>query len=74
MPDEITELCRFYADQYGMVFHTTYDPASLLLKGHMVFRNTTKNVSIVCAGHTDKEIAESFHSIIYDILAEEGRC
>ena len=73
MPDEITELCRFYADQYGMIFHTTYDPVFLLLKGHIVFRNITKNFSIMCAGRTGKEIAGSIHSIIFDILAEEGR-
>lgn len=74
MPDEITELCRFYADQYGMIFHTRYDPVFFVLKGHIVFRNTTKNFSIMCAGRTDKEIAGSFYSIIWDVLAEEGRC
>lgn len=26
MPDEITALCRFYADQYGMIIQTRYDP------------------------------------------------
>ena len=73
MPYEITELCRFYADQYGMIFHTVYDPVFFVLKGHIVFRNTRKNYSIMCAGLSDKEIAGHFHSIIYDVLAEEGR-
>ena len=40
MPDEITELCRFYADQYGMIFYTVYDPVFFVLKGHIAFRNT----------------------------------
>lgn len=26
MPDEAINLCRFYADQYGMTIHTVYDP------------------------------------------------
>lgn len=73
MPYEIIELCRFYADQYGMIFHTDYDPVLFVLKGHIVFRNTRKNYSIMCAGLPDKEIAGHFHSIIYDVLAEEGR-
>lgn len=72
MLDEITALCRFYADQYGMIIHAVYDPAFFVLKGHIVFRSIRKNYSIMCAGRTDKEIAGSFHSIIYDVLAEEG--
>lgn len=71
MPDEITVLCRFYAEQYGMIIHVVYDPAFFVLKGDIVFRNIRKNYSIMCAGRTDKEIAGSFHSIIYDVLAEE---
>lgn len=74
MPDEITALCQFYADQYGMIFHTIYDPVLFLLKGHIVSRNTTKSFSIMCAGLSDKEIAGHFHSIIFDVLAEEGKC
>lgn len=26
MPEGITDLCRFYADQYGMIFYAVYDP------------------------------------------------
>lgn len=73
MPYEITELCRFYADQYGMIFHIVYDPVFFVLKGHIVFRNTIKNYFIMCSGLSDKEIAGHFHSIIYDVLAEEER-
>lgn len=74
MPDEITFICRFYADQYGMIFHTVYDPVFFVLKGHIIFRNTNRNFSIMCAGLTDKEITSYFHGIIYDVLASEGRC
>ena len=74
MPDGIIELCRFYEDQYGMIFQIDYDLVFFVLKGHIVFRNTRKNYSIMCAGLPDKEIAELFHSIIYDVLAEEGAC
>lgn len=70
--DEITKLCQFYAEQYGMIFHTVYDPASFIIKGHILFRNTRKNFSIMYAGMSDKEIASHFHTIIYDILAEEA--
>lgn len=73
MSDEITALCQFYAEQYGMIFHTVYDPVYFVLKGHIVFHRTRKNFSIMCAGMTDKEIAGRFHSIIYDVLAENGR-
>ena len=73
MSDKINALCQFYADQYGMIFHTVYDPVFFVLKGHIVFRNARKNFSIMCAGLSDKEIAEHFHSIIYDVLVEEGR-
>ncbi|MBO5853317.1 MAG: hypothetical protein J6Q61_01110 [Bacteroidales bacterium] len=72
MTDEITKLCRFYADQYGMIFHNVYDPIFFVLKGHIIFRNNRKNYSIMCAGLSDKEIVGHFHSIIYDVLAEEG--
>lgn len=72
MPDEITALCRFYADQYGMIFHNVYDPVWFTLKGYIVFRNTIKNYSIECAGMSDKEIVVHFHMIIYDVLAEAG--
>ena len=73
MPDEIIALSRFYADQYGMIFHNVYDLVFLTLKGYIIFRNTRKDYSIRCAGLTDKEIAGYFHSIIYDVLAEEAR-
>lgn len=73
MPDEIINLCRFYTDQYGMSIKTIYDPVSFVIKGHIVFRNTHRNYSIMCAGLSDKEIAGHFHTIIYDVLAEEGR-
>lgn len=69
MPDEITALCRFYADQYGMIFHTVYDPRVFILKGEIVFRNTRKNFSIMYAGMSEKEIIGHFHTIIYDVLA-----
>ena len=72
MPEEITDLCRFYADQYGMIFHTVYDPLHFILKGHIVFRNARINYSIMCSFRTEKEIAQIFHSIIYDVLAEGG--
>lgn len=72
MPDEITALCRFYADQYGMIFHAVYDPVFFVIKGHIIFRNTRKNYTIMCAGLSDKEIVGYFHSIIYDVLVEEG--
>lgn len=71
MVDGITDLCRFYTDQYGMVFRIVYDPVHFTLKGHIVFRNTRKNFSIMCAGLSDKEIAGHFHSIIYNVLAED---
>ena len=73
MLDEITALCRFYADQYGMIFRTVYDPVFFRIKGHIVFRNTRKNYSIMCKGLSEKEIVGHFHMIIYDVLAEEGR-
>ena len=72
MPDEITVLCQFYAEQYGMIFHVVFDPAFYVLKGHIIFGNTHRNFSIICAGFADKEIAGHFHSIIYDVLAEES--
>lgn len=73
MPNGITDLCRFYADQYGMIFHTVYDPMFFAIKGHIIFRHTRKNFSIMCAGLSDKEIVEHFHTIAYDVIAEEGR-
>lgn len=73
MPDGITDLCRFYADQYGMIFHTVYDPRFFIIKGDIVFRNTRKNFSIMCAGMTEKEIIGHFHTIIYDVLAAAAR-
>lgn len=73
MPDEAEALCHFYADQYGMIFHTVYDPVSFVLKGHIVFRNTMKYFSIITAGMTDKEIIGYLHSIIYDILADDRK-
>lgn len=73
MPDGITALCDFYSNQYGMIFHTVYDPVFFVLKGHIVFKNTTKHYSIFCAGFSDKEIVEYFHSLIYDILCEESK-
>jgi hypothetical protein len=72
MPDEVNAICRFYADQYGMIITTIYDPVFFVLKCHIVFGNTMKNISIRCAGLSDKEIVEYFHTIIYDVLAEEG--
>lgn len=75
MPDEVINLCRFYSDQYGMIFHTVYDPVYIVIKGYILFRNTRKNFIIYCGdGRTDKEIAGNLHTIIYDVLAEEGRC
>ena len=73
MPDEVAELCRFYRDQYGMIIQTMYNPIGFTLSCHIVFQNTRKDFSIMCAGLSDKEIAGHFHSIIYDVLAEEGR-
>lgn len=73
MADAINELRQFYSDQYGMIFHTVYDLVFFTLKGYIVFRNTRKNFSIMFAGLSDKEIVGHFHSIIYDVLAEEGR-
>lgn len=73
MMDAITKLCQFYADQYGMIFHTVYDPMFFVLTGHIVFKNTRKNYSIMFAGMSDKEIVEHFHLMIYDVLIEEGR-
>lgn len=72
MPDEVTALCRFYADQYGMIFHTTYDPMFCTIKGHIIFKNVSKNFAIMCAGITDKDIASYFHTIIYEVLAESA--
>lgn len=72
MPEEITALCRFYEDQYRMIFHVVYDPVFFVLKGHIVFHNTRKNFAVWCEGRTDKEIVGIFHSIIYDVLAEAG--
>ena len=72
MPDEVILLCRFYADQYGMIFHTVYDPLHFEVKVHIVFRNTKQNFKIFCEGLSDKEIAGYFHTIIYDVLAKEG--
>lgn len=72
MPDGINDLCRFYADQYGMIFHTVYDPLFFTIKGEILFRNTRKNYCIRCAGLSDKEIIGHLHSIIYDVLVEEG--
>lgn len=70
MPEGVTALCQFYADQYGMIFHTVYDPVFFTIKGHIIFKNVLKNFDIMCAGLTDKEIAGYFHAIIYDVLAE----
>lgn len=70
MPEEIIDLCRFYADQYGMIFYMVYDPVNFIIKGHMVFRNVRKNYCIMCAGMTEKEMAGNFHTIIYDVLDE----
>ena len=70
MPEEVTDLCRFYADQYGMIFHTVYDPVNFMLKGHIVYRNDRINYAIMCAFKTEKEIAKIFHSIIYDVLSK----
>lgn len=72
MPDELIALCRFYADQYGMVFQTMYDPVFFIIKGHIIFKNVLKNFTIMCAGLSDKEIADYFHTIIYVVLAESA--
>ena len=71
MVDGITDLCRLYTDQYGMIFRIVYDPMHFTLKGYIVLRNTRKNFYIMCAGLSDKEIAGYFHSTIYDVLAED---
>ena len=73
MLDEITRLCQFYADQYGMIFNTVYDPVFFTIKGLIVFRHKYKYYTIMCAGLSDKEIAGQFHSIIYGVLAEQSR-
>lgn len=73
MPDEVTALCRFYADQYGMIFHTVYDPTFFTIKGHIIFKNVLKHFCIMCAGLSNKEIAGYFHTIIYDVLIENAK-
>lgn len=72
MPDEIINLSRFYSDQYGMIFHNIYSPIDFTLKGYIIFKSIKKNYLIMCSGLTEKEIAEHFHMIIYEILAERG--
>lgn len=72
MLDEIIALSRFYSNQYGMIFHTVYDPRYFTMKGHIVFRNTIENFCIMCEGLSEKEIAAHFHSIIYDVQVKEG--
>ena len=72
MPNELIYLCQFYANYYGMIIHTVYNPIDFTIKGYIIFRNTKKNYSIMCAGMTDKEITSHFHLMIYDILAENA--
>lgn len=74
IPDlfEINRLCRFYADQYKMVFDTVFDPVFCTLKGKITFKSTTKKFTIFCALRTENEITEDFHTLIFDVLAEEA--
>lgn len=70
MPDEVIELCKFYANQYGMTFYTVYDPCDFVLKGHIIFHNIKRNFLIRCEGVPYKSIANHFHTIIFDVLAD----
>lgn len=72
IPDEVIELSQFYAEQYGMIIHMVYDPVFFVLKGHVIFRNTKRNFSIICTRYSEKEIANEFHGIIYEVLATES--
>lgn len=69
---EINRLCRFYADQYKMVFDIVFDPVFCNLKGKITFKNTTKKFTIFCALRTEKEITQDVHTLILDVLAEEA--
>lgn len=75
MPDlfEVNHLCKFYADQYGMIFDVTYDPCFMVLKGRIIFKNDVRKFTIFCAGVSEKVILNNFHAIIYDVLAHAER-
>lgn len=69
---EINRLCRFYVDQYKMVFDIVFDPVFCTLKGKITFKSTTRNFTIFCALRTENEITQDFHTLIFDVLAEEA--
>lgn len=75
MPDlfEVNHLCRFYADQYGMIFDIKEDPCFMVLKGRITFRNDVRKFTIFYAGLSDKDILQQLHGIIYDVLAHAER-
>lgn len=60
MPDGITAFCRFYADQYGMIFHTVYDPRFFIIKGDIVFRNTRKTFPLCVQECQKKKLSDIF--------------
>lgn len=71
MLDKLDDLIRFYADQYGMTIHYTYDPVFFTVKGFVLFK-IKKNFTIFCDGLSQEEIAGYMHGVIYDILEEVG--
>lgn len=70
---EVNHLCRFYADQYGMIFDIKDDPCFMVLKGRITFKNYVRKFDIFYAGLSDKDILQQLHGIIYDVLAKAER-
>lgn len=70
---KVNHLCRFYVDQYGMIFDITYSPVFMVLKGRITYKNTIKKFAICCVGISDETILQQLHTIIYDVLAKSER-
>lgn len=70
---EVNHLCRFYAEQYGMIFDITYSPIYDVMKGKITFKNIIRKFAICCVGISEKAILQQLHAIIYDVLAKSER-
>lgn len=70
---EVNNLCKFYEDQYGMIFDITYSSVYEVMKGRIRYKNTVKKFAICCVCVSDKAILQQLHGIIYDVLVQSER-
>ncbi len=69
----VNHLCRFYSEQYGMIFDIKYNPVYGVLKGKIEYKNAVRKFAICCIGVSEKAVLNMIHAIIYDVLAKSER-